>query len=193
MSPRPAVFLDRDGTLHRELERPPTRWDDIELFPGVERALADLVAAGFVLVLVTNQSAVAAGEVGFDELERLHSELARRLPLRAAYFCPHHPERGVPPYRRACECRKPRSGLLARACAEHDLDPSRSWIVGDARRDLEAGLALGARAILVATGKGARERASLPPGVLAAVPFEPDITAAAARILREGGASAHGR
>ena len=88
---------------------------------------------------------------------------------------------------RACSCRKPRSGLLERACADLDLDPRRSWIVGDARRDLEAGLALGARAILVLTGKGERELASLDASLRARISVARDVGEASEQILAAQG------
>lgn len=187
MGGRAAVFLDRDGTLHRELERAPRSFADFEFFAGTGPALQALARAGLALVVVTNQSAVASGDVSVAELDALHAELARRFPIAAAYACPHHPERGLPPYVRACTCRKPRSGMLERACAEHDLDPRRSWIVGDARRDLEAGLSLGARAILVLTGKGERELANLDASLRARISVARDLGEASEQILAAQG------
>lgn len=183
MAGRAAVFLDRDGTLHRELERAPRSFSELEFFPAVEPALRALAGAGLPLVVVTNQSAVASGDVSVAELAALHAELSLRFPLAACYACPHHPERGAPPYVRECACRKPRSGLLERACADLALDPRRSWIIGDARRDLEAGLALGARAILVLTGKGERELAALEPGLRARIAVARDLGEASALVL----------
>ena len=183
MAGRAAVFLDRDGTLHRELERSPRSFAELEFFAATEGALLALSRAGLALVVVTNQSAVASGDVTVAELDALHAELARRVPIAAAYACPHHPERGLPPYVRACACRKPRSGMLEWACVEHDLDPRRRWIVGDARRDLEAGLALGARAILVLTGKGERELAGLDSALRGRISVARDLGEASALIL----------
>lgn len=163
---RPAVFLDRDGTLNREREGALSDPAQLELLEGAAEAAARLAAAGFALVVITNQSAVARGWCTLGEVRAVHGELARRLraagaPLAGMYVCPHHPDLGLAPYRRACACRKPAAGLLRRAVRELGLDPARSWAVGDALRDLRAGLALGARAILVETGKGAREAARL--------------------------------
>jgi D-glycero-D-manno-heptose 1,7-bisphosphate phosphatase len=191
--PRQAVFLDRDGTLHRELPDAPRSPAEVELLAGVPEALARLAARGYLLVVVTNQSAIARGATDFDELRDVHSDLAARFaargaPIAACYVCPHHPDEGLAPYRRTCACRKPEPGLLARAIADLDLDPARSWIVGDARRDLEAGWVLGLRPILVRTGKGAREEASL-----GAAPFSrdarvvADLAAAADAILAADG------
>lgn len=163
---RPAVFLDRDGTLNREVEGALSRLEQLELLPGAAEAAARLCAAGHPLVVVTNQSAVARGWCTLDDVRAVNAELTRRLEaagatLAGVYVCPHHPEAGEAPYRRACPCRKPDAGLLRRAAREHGLDLARSWIVGDAVRDLAAGRAVGARAVLVETGKGAREAARL--------------------------------
>lgn len=181
----PAVFLDRDGTLHRELEHAPRTLAELEFLAGVDEALADLRRAGLALVLVTNQSSIASGDVSIDELARIHTALAARFGLAGCYFCPHHPERGRAPYVRTCACRKPSSGLLEFAARDLGLDLARSWIVGDAVRDVAAGLALGLRAILVATGKGEVERRKLPAELASRTLLEPDVAAAARRILRE--------
>jgi len=147
------VFLDRDGTLVAErsyLSAP----EQLELLPGVVGALRRLRAAGFVLVVVTNQSAVARGLVDEAGLARIHERLhvlLEHLP-RAYLHCPHHPDAGEGPYRRACDCRKPAPGMLLRAAALFDLELRGSWIVGDGARDVLAGHALGLRTALVRSG-----------------------------------------
>jgi D-glycero-D-manno-heptose 1,7-bisphosphate phosphatase len=177
------VFLDRDGTLHRELERAPRDPSAIEWFQGVLSALDALARAGFALVVVTNQSAVARGELEFAELEGIHASMARAARFDAVYTCPHHPREGRAPYARACACRKPGHALVSFAAADLGLDLRASWIVGDARRDVLAGLAAGTRAILVATGKGAAEAATLDAAERARIVCLPDFAAAAAHIL----------
>lgn len=183
MGVRRAVFLDRDGTLHRELERAPRDPSAIELYDGALEAVRELDQAGWVVVVITNQSAIANGDVAWDELESIHAFLRARAPIAGFFVCPHHPERGAAPYRRTCACRKPGHGLLSFAARELDLDPRRSWIVGDARRDVEAGLALGTRAVLVETGKGLRERAAATPELLSKIECTRDVRAAADLIL----------
>lgn len=146
-----AVFLDRDGVLVRErgfITQPA----QIEVLPGAPEALALLRRRGFRLVVVTNQSGIARGLITEGDLERIHADLVTRLRAAhpeafwdALYFCPHHPREGQPPYRTDCACRKPRPGMLLKAAAEHGLDPERSWMIGDAPRDLEAGRAAGCR------------------------------------------------
>ena len=163
--PRPAVFLDRDGTLCREVGylRDPR---DFEWIPGARRALARLNRAGFAAVVITNQSGIARGFLDEDTLGRIHERMTSSLAesgaqLDGIYWCPHHPQVGEAPWRQECRCRKPAPGLLERAAAELDLDLEASWIVGDSSRDLEAGAALGLPGLLVATGKGVDQAAQL--------------------------------
>jgi len=160
---RPAVFLDRDGTLNREVEGALARVEDLELLEGAAEGAAHLAEAGFALVIVSNQSAVARGWASVDQVDAVNRALVQRLTAAGAapdgvFVCPHHPSQGAPPYRRHCPCRKPAPGLIQRAARELDLDLARSWVVGDAARDLEAGQSLGLRGILVLTGKGTVER-----------------------------------
>jgi D-glycero-D-manno-heptose 1,7-bisphosphate phosphatase len=161
---RPAIFLDRDGTLTVESEWV-RRGQDLVLVPGAAEGVRALRAAGYFVALVTNQSAVARGIVTEDELAAIHAHLQELLAehgtrLDALHHCPHHPTEGVGPWRRACDCRKPEPGLLLAAARAHGLDLARSWTIGDAERDLEAGRRAGTRTVLVATGKGEREHAA---------------------------------
>jgi D-glycero-D-manno-heptose 1,7-bisphosphate phosphatase len=190
VSGAPAVFVDRDGTLIRERNEPPRRAGDVELLPGGAEALAQLGRAGFRVVMVTNQSAFARGWLRFEEhleVQRaLTAELARAgARLDALYFCPHHPSAGDAPYRRECACRKPRSGLLELAERELGLDLARSWMIGDALRDLQAGELVGVRGILVATGKGAREAAKLSDERRARTTLAADLAEAARLVLAQ--------
>ena len=182
MSGRPAVFLDRDGTLTLESDwvRSP---DDLVLLPGAARAVRRVNEAGLAAVLVTNQSAVARGLIDERALSAIHARLAAQLAadgarLDGVYWCPHHPTEGVGELRVACGCRKPAPGLLLRAAAELGLDLARSWIVGDAARDLEAGERAGVRGVLVATGKGTLESGRARPTHYAA-----DVDAATAWVV----------
>jgi D-glycero-D-manno-heptose 1,7-bisphosphate phosphatase len=159
---RTAVFLDRDGTLVREVPGALSDPRQIELIPGAAEAVARLNRSGIPVALVTNQSAIARGWMDHERLERVHAALAQALAahgarLDAIAICPHHPDEGLPPYRRACGCRKPEPGLVLEAAEALGADLARSWVVGDAERDLEAGRRAGARALLVLTGKGRDE------------------------------------
>ena len=161
---RPAVFLDRDGTLIEErgfLDR----LDNLQIFPWTADAVRLLNRAGFVTVVVTNQSAIARGMIDEPFLAQVHREIDARLGearLDAYYFCPHHVESKIEEYRVACDCRKPKPGMIARACRDLDLDPARSFMVGDRWLDVACGRAAGVRSILVRTGQGAQEEERSP-------------------------------
>ena len=181
-TPLRAVFLDRDGTLNveRALVRIP---DELELLPGVGPALHALREAGYALIVITNQSARARGHITDEELSTVHDHLRTLLaPFDAApddiLHCPHHPTEGEPPLRQSCTCRKPEPGLIQQAAALHDLDLSRSWMIGDALRDMEAGRRAGLRCLLVRTGKGASDATALDPSMVMN-----DLGAAASYIL----------
>ena len=155
-----AVFLDRDGTLIEEVGYL-DRIDRVRLFPYSVDAVRLLNRGGFVVIVVTNQAGIARGF--FDEafVDATHRSLADTLAAGGArvdgfYFCPHHPDGTVAPYRQACECRKPQPGLLRRAAADHQLDLARSFVVGDRPHDITAGTAVGATGVLVRTGYGDR-------------------------------------
>ena len=132
---RRAVFLDRDGTLIEDVGYP-TRPEQIRILGGVARALARLSAAGYALVVVTNQSAIARGLMSEDDLNHFHDALDEQLGLLGAhvdayYTCPHLPgaaDAGRPDLAVECDCRKPRPGLLRRAAADMDLDLAASWL-----------------------------------------------------------------
>jgi D-glycero-D-manno-heptose 1,7-bisphosphate phosphatase len=184
----PAVYLDRDGTLNREVPVALERPEQLELLPGAAEAVARLNAAGWRVILLTNQSAIARGLLDPERLARIHDKLRALLAqsggrLDGILYCPHHPTEGEPPYRRACACRKPEPGLFLRA---RELWPSaweRSWSVGDAERDLEASERAGVRSILVATGKGAAEFERMRSAGREPEIFAPDLARAVDRIL----------
>lgn len=166
---RPAVFLDRDGTLIEERNYL-DRLDLIAPFSGTVAGLARLRDAGFALVVVTNQAGVARGY--FDEAfvrqahEHLASLFARDgLVLDGYYYCPHHPEGVVEAYRRVCRCRKPAPGMVEQAARDLDLDLARSFVIGDKWIDVELAQNAGARGILVRTGYGAAIEGEAPDGL----------------------------
>jgi D-glycero-D-manno-heptose 1,7-bisphosphate phosphatase len=149
-----AVFLDRDGTLNVEREGFISDPDDLELLPCVGAALRALAESGLMLIVVTNQSGIARGVVSpaaYSEVTgRLEELIAEHAPLAGVYHCPHHPDFSGP-----CGCRKPEPGLLRRAATDHGIDLARSFVIGDAPRDIAAGRAAGCgRTFLVRTGKG---------------------------------------
>jgi len=188
---RAAVFLDRDGTLNRELAGALSAPTELELLPGALEGAAALCAAGFALVVATNQSAIARGWVAPHQVSEVHRALAQRMAdagaeLAGIFICPHHPAEGAAPYRRACTCRKPAPGLILRAVRELDLELSGSWVVGDAERDLAAGSALGLPGVLVLTGKGQGELERLQREGRAPAHVAEDLRAAAQLVLAAG-------
>lgn len=184
MGKHKAVFLDRDGTINVEVEYL-SQVDDFQFIPGVPWALKRLKDAGYLLVVVTNQSGIARGyydEAALAEIhEHMHQDLASfGASLDACYFCPHHPEHGTGDYRTECGCRKPLPGMLERAAADLDIDLAASFMIGDKLADIEAGIAAGCTPMLVLTGYGSKDVARLPEGVQ----IFPDLLAAAEAILK---------
>jgi D-glycero-D-manno-heptose 1,7-bisphosphate phosphatase len=151
-----AVFLDKDGTL---VENVPYNVDPVQirLVPGAARALRKLSAAGYRIVVVSNQSGVARGLFdvsSLSDVERKLRELLSRegVSLDGFYFCPHLPDGSVAEYAIVCDCRKPAPGMLLRAADDLGVDLRRSWMIGDILDDVEAGRAAGCRTILVRAG-----------------------------------------
>ncbi|MCC7022362.1 MAG: HAD family hydrolase [Thermomicrobiales bacterium] len=151
-----ALFLDRDGTLVEPRHYPSTP-SDLVLQPGIGPLLRMFAAAGWELVVVTNQSGLARGYFTEEALERMHDRLREMLrvwgvELHAIYACPHHIEGIVPHLAVHCRCRKPQPGMLLEAAEDRGIDLSRSWMVGDILDDVEAGNRAGCRTVLVDLG-----------------------------------------
>lgn len=154
MTLRPAVFLDRDGVINAAIVRdgkpyPPDSAEALEILPGVDRALAELRAAGYVLVVVTNQPDVARGKQRREEVDAIHAKLNAALPLDAVYCCFHDDAEH-------CHCRKPAPGMMLDAARDLGLDLPRSYLVGDRWRDTEAGVAAGCRTVFIDRGYAER-------------------------------------
>jgi D-glycero-D-manno-heptose 1,7-bisphosphate phosphatase len=184
---KPAVFLDRDGTLIEEAGYL-DRLERLVLYPWSVDAVRVLNRAGFAVVIVTNQAGIARGVFPEAFVAAAHAHVRARLEAGGArvdgfYYCPHHPDASVAAYRKDCECRKPQPGMLRRAAAELDLDLARSFVVGDRWHDLEAGRAVGARGVLVRTGYGRTEEAAPGRGATAETIVD-NLMAAASWILR---------
>lgn len=148
-----AVFLDRDGTLIRDVGYL-RRVEQIEILPQVPAALRLLREHGFKLVVVTNQSAVARGWLSEQDLSHIHGALNAALAQHGArldglYYCPHHPTEGSGLLRADCCCRKPKAGMIERAALELGLIPTRSYVVGDQKTDIELANRIGATAVLI--------------------------------------------
>ncbi len=153
---RRAVFLDKDGTLIAD-EPYNVDPDRIVLLPGVLEGLQQLHAAGYLPIIVSNQSGVARGFFSISALRGVEARLRELLhragvPLAGFYFCPHHPQGIVPPYAMECLCRKPQPGLLLQAACMHHVNLARSWMIGDILDDMEAGRRAGCHTVLINNG-----------------------------------------
>lgn len=160
-----AIFLDRDGTLVYPRHYP-SRPEHLKLYDGITSGLRRLQAAGFRLIVITNQSGIARGYFTQADLWRMHehlwAELANRgVRLDGIYSCPHHPDGVLPELAMHCACRKPLPGMLLRAARDFDLDLRRSWVIGDILDDVEAGHRADCRAVLVDLGTERRPECSL--------------------------------
>jgi D-glycero-D-manno-heptose 1,7-bisphosphate phosphatase len=149
---RRAVFLDRDGVINRALERegkpyPPTSLAEFEVLPEVPAALAKLKAAGFVLIVATNQPDVGRGTLAKEVVEEIHAHMLAQLSIDRVEVC-YHPGKGLSD----CNCRKPKPGMLLNAAKELNIDLARSWMVGDRWRDVDCGHAAGCKTVFVDRG-----------------------------------------
>jgi D-glycero-D-manno-heptose 1,7-bisphosphate phosphatase len=157
---RRAVFLDRDGVINRVTIRngmphPPSNVDDFQLYEDVMDGCAKLKAANFLLVVITNQPDVGRGTQSLEAVEAINLKLQSVLPtLDGIQVCYHGGEH----YGQPCHCRKPRPGMILRAAAELNIDPKRSYVVGDRWRDIGCARAAGCRAILIERGYNERLR-----------------------------------
>jgi D-glycero-D-manno-heptose 1,7-bisphosphate phosphatase len=183
VSGRPAVFLDRDGTLLSlvpYLHRPA----EVRLVAGAAQALRRLGEAGYARILVTNQSGVARGWFSLDDVAAVHARMRDLLrgegaDLEGIEICPHHPDHGG-----GCSCRKPAAGMLLRAADALGIDLRRSWMIGDRMEDLAAGAAAGAPGILVLSGYGLEQARTASPDAWRGVRYVAwDLPAAAAFLL----------
>lgn len=183
---KPAVFLDRDGTIIEDVGYL-DRLELIRPFPWAMAAIRALNRAGFLVIVVTNQSGVAKGYFTEAFVEEAHRALDRLIGAAGGsvtryYHCPHHPDGSVSAYARLCDCRKPGDGLIVRAVRDLGIDPVRSFVVGDKWVDIGLARNVAARGILVRTGTGATEEAR-PQAGLAADAVADNLAAAASWIL----------
>lgn len=155
-----AVFLDRDNTIIHD----PGYLDDpekVEILDGVPAALKKMHKAGYDLIIISNQSGVGRGYMAEEVVHEINDRVAELLAeehviIKGFYICPHHPDAG-------CSCRKPKPGMILKAAEEHDIDLSRSYMIGDKYSDYQAGLAAGVRSLLVLSGPDSeRDSAQVP-------------------------------
>ena len=141
-----AIFLDRDGTVNED-KNYLGDVRNLEIIPGAVQAVNLLKKAGFLIFVVTNQSGLARGFFGREDLERIHDKIREVFPLDGIYYCPHHPDED-------CPCRKPKPKMVMDIADKFRIDLGESYLIGDAPSDLEMGQRAGCKSILVLTGKG---------------------------------------
>lgn len=159
---RPAIFLDRDGVINREVNLL-NREEQMELIPGASGAIRLINKSDYLAIVVTNQPVIARNLCSFDELDRIHMRMEMLLGqenayVNAIYFCPHHPDSGYPEerkeYKIKCDCRKPAPGMLLQAAEEWNIDLANSYMIGDSERDIQAGINAGVKqSIMIETNK----------------------------------------
>lgn len=178
MKKYPAVFLDRDGVLTVE-KGCITLPSELELCEGAAEAVGRLKSAGFLPVVLTNQSGIARGLFTEEELIEANRHLCEQTGVEAVYYCPHHISGKIAEYSIECHCRKPDTGLVEQACRDYSIDLERSWVVGDRLTDIQLGRAIGARTVLVLSIYGKEDLEAAELSDCTAV----DITEAAERII----------
>ena len=156
---QPAIFIDRDGTINEDigyLAHP----DELHVYSFAAEAIRLINAAGLPAILITNQSGIARGFLDEMMLARIHERLLNELARQGAYidgiyYCPHHPRIGNEIYRKDCDCRKPKTGMLKQAAREHNITLTESYVIGDKSSDINLATNAGAKSVLVLTGYGA--------------------------------------
>jgi D,D-heptose 1,7-bisphosphate phosphatase len=157
------VFLDRDGTINVLIENSfVTKPEQLGLIDDAAQAIKKINSLGFLAVVITNQPIIARGEVDFQTLDLIHMKMETDLGKQSAYiddlfFCPHHPAKGFPgerpEYKIDCDCRKPKPGMIIKAAEKYNIDLSQSYMIGDNRRDVEAGINAGCMPVFLTGGK----------------------------------------
>ena len=154
---RPAIFLDRDGVINEDRNFI-HRIDDFHLLPGVAEAIHRINQSDYLAIVVTNQSVIARNLCTLEELDRIHVKMdgllaTHRAKLDGLYYCPHHPSLGNheknPIYRRHCNCRKPKAGMLDAAQRDFNIDLKTSYMIGDSNRDIECAYSRGLKSITI--------------------------------------------
>jgi len=155
LQPRPAIFIDRDGTIIHDADYL-SSVDELEVFDFAREALSMLREKGYLIIVISNQSGIGRGMFDSAAVHAIHGEINERLGglIDTFYFCPHLPDD-------RCECRKPAIGLLRQANDDFSIDIPNSWVIGDKRSDIELGFNAGVATALVLTGYGETELAKL--------------------------------
>jgi len=189
VSMRPAVFLDRDGTMIHDVGYL-GRLADVRWYPWTVEAVRLLNRAGLIVCVTTNQGGVGLGFFTEAFVRDLHTRMDAVLAEGGAridgwFYCPHHPQARLPEFQVACGCRKPGVGMVQEAVRRHDIDLSRSFVIGDKLADVEMAAAAGARGILVRTGYGEDVAQAYGGNVPGAAHVTADLMEATAWVLRQ--------
>jgi len=142
-----AIFLDRDGVLNKDRSDYVKNIDELEIFPFIGKCIKQINENGFLVIVITNQSAIGRKLITDNDVENIHKFIQQYLKehnakIDAFYYCPHHPTDN-------CDCRKPEPGLLIKASRDFSIDLKNSWMIGDHDRDVESGLNAGCKSIKV--------------------------------------------
>jgi D-glycero-D-manno-heptose 1,7-bisphosphate phosphatase len=185
---KPAVFVDRDGTMIQDVNYL-SRADQVAWFSWTIDAIRLLNRAGYLVFVVTNQGGIGLGYTTEDFVRATHADLTKTLDAAGArvdgwYFCPHHPDAVDPDLARPCECRKPGRGMIDLALKDHEIDLARSFTIGDKAIDVALGTNVGARGILVKTGYGETQLTKFGGAIPGAAFVAEDLMSAVSWILR---------
>lgn len=160
---KPAVFLDRDGVLTRE-QSYVCREEDMHIFPYAADCVTAIRKKGYITIVVTNQSGVARGMLLEEVLRKMNERLIVETGVDAVYYCPHHPQGSIEKYRMRCDCRKPNTGMIAKAMKDFPIRMEGSYVVGDRASDIQMGKKAGMKTVLLESGYGmARLEADVTP------------------------------
>jgi D-glycero-D-manno-heptose 1,7-bisphosphate phosphatase len=156
-----AVFLDRDGVIneivyHKEMGfvDSPSTVEQFKLLPDVGKAINKFHELGFIVILISNQPGLAKDHYSIDVFEKIREKMKKELEkdgaiLDAEYYCLHHPEAKIEKYKKICDCRKPKPGMIIQAVKDHDIELTKSWMIGDGINDIQAGQTVGCKTILI--------------------------------------------
>ena len=144
---RKAIFLDRDGVINKNRDDYVKSVDELEIFPKIGHSIKKLNENNFLIIIITNQSAINRGYTTYQKVDQIHNFIKHQIGKVGAiideiYICPHKPDE-------LCKCRKPKTGLLLKAIRELKIDPKSSWMIGDSDSDIEAGVSIGCKTIKI--------------------------------------------
>lgn len=152
---KPAVFLDRDGVLTEEKSYV-CHLKELNIFPYVKECIKQIKEKGYYAIVVTNQSGVARGLFSEEALQKMNSVLIKETGVDAVYYCPHYVNGEVEPYKKECNCRKPKTGMIEKACQDFGIDVEKSYMIGDRASDILLGQNAGIKTILLESGYGTK-------------------------------------